>query len=359
LSQAATFAAITASLAIAICSYHLIEQPFRRSERKAGPLLIRYALASLLILAASAGLWLSKGLPQRFPALGKFEDAAQVDASTQCLAKRDHPKLFLPCLDASDLRPSVALWGDSHSAALAPGLRPIAQAQGYGFVQLGRSGCLPLTGVAISSTQFPFGMHQCVQFNEEVLQLLIHNPRVQIVVLAGRWSDAFPARNADARLVAAPIRKAGISAPESSAALFRQSLAASIEGLRKAGKQVILIDDVPNFDFDPKMRVISRFLPVREALAQWLGAASSQDSGFGSAGNSAVAAATSAQIRLALEGFRNVPRIDLKPAFCRTAEHCDYRSEDRLYYFDSQHLTADGATHALRDFVLPEPSPAE
>ncbi|MGH9560351.1 MAG: acyltransferase family protein, partial [Terracidiphilus sp.] len=136
---------VALSFGLAVVSYFLIEQPFRRSTQPAGRMLARYALASAILLAACAAVWSSHGFPQRFPALAQMETPGEALRSDPCLAglDRETPNLSPACYDAAADRPLVALWGDSHSAAIAPGLRAKAQAQGYSFAQLGKASCPP------------------------------------------------------------------------------------------------------------------------------------------------------------------------------------------------------------------------
>jgi hypothetical protein len=49
----------------------------------------------------------------------------------------------------------------------------------------------------------------------------------------------------------------------------------------------------------------------------------------------------------------NVQFVELKPALCGADNMCAYRIGDRLLYDDTQHLSANGAAYALRDFHLP------
>jgi len=71
---------------------HLIEQLFRRSTRLPIPLLLRYAAASALLLGACTFIWLTHGVPRRFPALAGMEAAGQALSADPCLAaETDRP----------------------------------------------------------------------------------------------------------------------------------------------------------------------------------------------------------------------------------------------------------------------------
>jgi peptidoglycan/LPS O-acetylase OafA/YrhL len=349
----AALLAVALSLAAAVLSYYLIEQPLRRSTRPAGPLLIRYAMVSLLVLSLCTGVWLSHGIPQRFPELAEIERAAEVPTTDPCLTAHAKLNLKPPCYDASDPRPSVALWGDSHSAALAPGLRSIANAQGYAFVQLGQSGCLPLTGAANRRPNSPLGAQRCMEFNRRSLRLLQADHRVRIVVLAGRWMDSFRPKEEEVWLVTGSGHPKEVPTPDTEKTLFKRFLVTSVQDLQAAGKQVVVLEDVPNFNFDPLLRIRTTHIATRRVLATWMGSLDASDPGSGPADNSVSMAIANTQLRAALDVIGVVPLIDLKPEFCSTGNQCAYRDGDRLFYFDSQHLTEDGAHYALRDFRLP------
>jgi hypothetical protein len=353
LSPAVAFSAIAVCLAAAVISYRLIEQPLRRSTLAPVPLLLRYAAVSLLMLAMCIGF--RKIAPALSPKLSGVEEAvSSARADTHCLAFHDEMNLSPPCYDPSGIRPSVALWGDSHSNALAPALRSIARTEGLGFVQLGHSACLPLAGAAVYQPTDPLNARRCMIFNRKVLEILETDRRIRWVVLTGRWTDAFPRDFRNQWLITDPDRQQVVSDPETSNAIFVLSLAATVNDLVKAGKQVIVLEDVPNFDFDPVLKVRTSFRPLRHALAILIGAPDATDSGFGPAANESSVAVADAQLKIALRDFPTITLIDLRPSFCRNGNQCMYRDGDRILYLDSQHLTAAGAFYALRDFKLPD-----
>jgi len=353
LPATAGWLAIAASLGAATLSYHVVEQPFRNSKRAPGPLLLRYALVSLLILAVCAGLWLSNGLPRRLPQLAEVDREARASTHDPCLAGHDKMNLGAPCYEAAGSRPAVALWGDSHSAALAPALRELAQAQGYDFFQLGHAGCLPLTGAANYTADNPPGAAECMRFNGRALSVIENDPRIRFVVLAGRWTDGVLAPEKVHWLVSDLGHPEAVPSEAASRALFEQSLATSLQGLISARKQVLLIGDVPNFDFDPMMRFRSARIPARRALAAWMGEPSANDPGRATAGNLEMAAQARSQVKLALQGFGDVQLFDPTAELCDTSNQCAYREGEHPYYFDSQHLTREGARRALRGFRFP------
>ena len=349
--QWASYLAIVAAFAAAVLSYYFIEQPLRRSTRPPAPLLMRYALVSCGVLAACAALWVSHGLPQRYPQLDQMErDLAKEIKIAPCLIDSDNFPPSPRCYNSAESRPTVAVWGDSHSAALSPGLRTLALSQGYGFAQLGHVGCPPLTGAANYRPGFPQAPQQCINFNRRVLKVLQNNPQIKIVVLVGQWTDSFRQADEDIWMVTDPAHESEKPSPDAAEAIFRQSLAASIQALRQAGKQVIVVQHIPIFDFSPLLRIRTAQIPARHALATWMNAPSASDTGSSPIGRAEAFAESYRQITASVDQFHDVQLIDLRPELCPGESQCDYREGEHVLYSDAHHLTVYGAHYALRDF---------
>jgi peptidoglycan/LPS O-acetylase OafA/YrhL len=366
LPSAAPFLAIAAAFAAAVLSYFFIEQPFRKSARPPAPLLLRYALVSAAMLAVCAAIWLSNGLPQRYPLLARMEAANPPLGADPCLIEddRDQPNLAPACFNPTDPNPAVVLWGDSHAASLAPGLRSVASAQGYSFFELAKTSCLPLTNVLRYIPLIPAQAVHCLNFNRKVLGLIQADRNIRIVILTGGWAACFERTREGGWLLAdttrQPRNSSPVPSPSANQALLVQSLRSQIQTLRAAGKYVLLLEDVPNFDSDPMARVQTAHIPARHALAGWLRVESASDNVLdpGFAPNNADTAVDPLAIdalQKAVPAQDGAQLVDLKPSFCLDPSHCAYRDGDRLLYFDSGHLTAYGAQFALRNFRLPAP----
>ena len=349
------FAAIAVAFAAAVLSYHFIEQPFRRSTLAPRPLLLRYAAVSAGLLAACAAIWLSHGLPQRYPQLAQMEAANPALSADPCLVDNDddRPNLSARCYDPADPRPSVVLWGDSHAAALAPGLRSAAAEQGYGLIQVNKAACLPLTGALRYIPLIPAQAERCLAFNRKVLSLLQSDHRIRIVILAGDWAGCLDRTFERGWLTADLAHASTIPSLDAVRSLFIDSLRAQIETLRAAGKVVLVLEDIANFDFDPLERVRSARIPARRILSRWLGAADAGDTGFAPNGVASADALANLTLRQAVPSEDGAELIDLKPALCATPGLCAYRDGDRLLYADSGHLTPHGAQYAVRNLRLP------
>jgi hypothetical protein len=140
---------------------------------------------------------------------------------------------------------------------------------------------------------------------------------------------------------------------EASRQLFAQSLTASIHALQAAGKQVILFQDVPDFEVDPLWKVESQRIPVRRELAALLRLSDAADPGFASPRPDPDVALSAALLQQTAS-LTGAALVDLNSALCSTPAQCAYRTGEDMLYTDTSHLSTDGALYALRNFRLPE-----
>jgi hypothetical protein len=194
---------------------------------------------------------------------------------------------------------------------------------------------------------------RCLSFNRKVLSLLQSDGRIRIVILAGDWAGCLDRTWKRGWLTADPAHASAIPSLDAVRVLFLQSLTAQIQTLRAAGKAVVVLEDIPNFGFDPLDRVRTARIPARGILTGWLGGADAGDSGFAPSAVASVDALAGAALRQAVPSEDGVELIDLKPALCTAADRCAYRDGDRLLYADSGHLTLYGAHYAVRNLRLP------
>jgi hypothetical protein len=346
----ARIVAVLLSFGFAVLSYYLIEQPFRKSLLAPLPTIARYAGIGIALAAVFAFVWKDGGLRVRFPGLQQL----QAEAPSRCIVDygRGTPDLSAHCYPALNNTPSIALWGDSHSAALAPALRSEIVSRGYRFVEFGKSSCLPLAGVAKYVPAHPRVVEECVQFNQIVLKTIVADSAIRTVILAGRWADPFLDGNVEP-LLEVNFSRAHRRPPASAmAGIFADALSKNIAALQAGGKRVVLVEDVPNFDFDPLCSMLTAQIPVRRLLASWM-ARGNDTPGFARASFIDAAGRSDEALKSVRVRFQDVDLIDLRPEFCDGSGLCAYMHGGRLLYSDGQHLTADGAFYALRDVSLP------
>ena len=122
----------------------------------------------------------------------------------------------------------------------------------------------------MSFRSHPLVADECIRFNDEALNLIEGDSRIRVVILAGRWAGPFSESNANP-LIPVEGGKHDSYPSHSIPILFLESLSASVQRLQRAGKHVIIFDDVPNFDFDPVLRFRTDHILPRHALTVFLG----------------------------------------------------------------------------------------
>ncbi len=224
-------------------SWRYVERPFRAHQIAGrGPAGALVAGGATIAVACAASLVLLSGLPARLP--GKvvaIAAAAQAPGEQpNCFAQPGSAVDSVACLDDPKGRPKIILWGDSHALQFVDALSAVAAPKGFAVRLSGRASCLPLVGVQLS--RFGKADQSCAAGNAKVLAQIVADPDVRTVVLSGRWARlSFPMSDPESQQL-----MSGNGAKE--AGLFARSLLGMIDQLRAAGKRVVLVGDVPEFD---------------------------------------------------------------------------------------------------------------
>jgi len=227
----------------------------------------------------------------------------------------------------------------------------MASDDGYGFIQLSKSSCLPLVGAALYLPQRPSVAKECLHFNSQVKDLIVSDQRIRIVVVTGKWAAPFHEGNAYP-LISASLPETTAPSIATIRDTFAESLFASVVALRSAGKRVIVLDDVPQYNFDPLLRYRSARIPLRHALAVWM-KNGDDDDGLAAPAFVSAANTTSELLNLTVGKLPGVQILALKSSFCNQRNLCVYMESGQLLYADDNHLTLEGTKIALQTFRLP------
>ena len=339
------------SCGIGYLSWKYIERPFRRSELPRNLLLRRYAVAVAIALVPALALLESDGWPQRFsPVLASIEQQSLSLTQDPCIVSygTESPNLSAYCVPPPDQHPAVAVLGDSHGAALSLAMRQLAALQGLRFVELTKSSCPALAGISRFIPTHPGHREECAAYAHKAFDVLAADTTIKTVIIAGFWSANFSLERIGERFVRDDETVTSVSAPES-----RENLAWGIDRvvgrLQQAGKRVILIKDVPLFNFDPLRRTIANFIPARRALStifslrRNLGEEEAAGVDFtNEADESAAIIDRIAQNRPLLQV------VDFRGTLC-VANKCRFADGQDLFYTDYQHLSEVGAMRVLTD----------
>ncbi|BAM90585.1 putative acyltransferase 3 [Bradyrhizobium oligotrophicum S58] len=211
-------ALLGACTTLALTSFYLIEQPGRRA---AWPITARaLAATGAAALAASAIVIWSSGFPARLSpqqqALAGFlsyDHTSIYEDGTCFLSPGQTFEALQPACLARGRRATVLLWGDSHAAHLAYGLkRALPQAT---LLRATMAQCAPY--------QEPGQSAACTDYNGR-LPGLVRDLAPDTVILSGNWT----------RTAMAPAARA--------------SLLATIRSISDAGSKVLVVGPSPQFD---------------------------------------------------------------------------------------------------------------
>lgn len=323
-------------------SWYYVERPARRARGDVASLRqwggAVAVVAPLCILVGLFGGW-----PARLGPQGR--EIAHVLASNPgaaCLTSEndDRPITTGPCVIPAS-KPGMALLGDSHAAALAPALRAQTIGSGRAWVQWTKSACPPLLGAARSQPGHPDETRACMAYNHAAITAIAADPMIDTVVLTAFWEAPFDTR---ARRLGQVYTDGRADRPGE--AVLADALTRTLATLTSAGKQVILLGDVPYLPVNPVGELYAMHLPARSALQTLFSPAWHAHDGL--IPRSAVGQATRAPAILA-QAARRTPGVFYRPLdeiLCsRTA--CRFALGGVPLYRDPQHLTTHGAAFVM------------
>lgn len=275
LGRVQSIAAIAVSFALAILSWRFVEQPFRGHAARVGrkPLFVAAGSAIAVCIAVGIALALGRGLPQRY------------DADTRrILAEADYEPMRASCFNLSPAKiargglcrfgaphvdPTVLLWGDSHADAIVPGVLAAALAQGKAGLVAAHGHCAPFVGVTLPDPS-------CRPFNDAVARIA-QSRNITVVLLDARWATytdaASSVHDTPNNDMASAARATAQSAANARA--FADALTGTIRLVEGAGKRVIIIGPVPDFQQSvpielAKMRIWRQNWDIAPTRSQFL-----------------------------------------------------------------------------------------
>lgn len=254
-------AAIAVSFALAAVSWRYVEQPIRHGSRLPTRRSVFGAAAMVTAATAVVGAVILRfdGLPDRLPARVLAALAPQQDRSpffsATCFSDNRTlaagrpvagPDMGCAIGDRGAPAPSFAVWGDSHAAAMAPGIDAAASAAGQGGLFLGRGGCPPLIDYDNTSDKAARRV-ACREHNAAALRM-VEERGIALVFLVARWPREVLGgeygNEGPFYDPAVPVRVTDRSVPVAAA------LDATLASLRAPGRRVVLVMDVPEPGYD-------------------------------------------------------------------------------------------------------------
>ena len=336
LSIAESGAALAATLILSLVSYHGIEVPVRSGSLFPSRSRVFQASAAGLLVVGAIGIAAvnSDGFPSRFSGAALQYAAAARDnrAWDKCMPALERFDVNSICRFGNPgAEPSFLVWGDSHAAALAPGVDARASTLGISGWVVGYNRCASLVGAAPmqrNRDDFP-----CVLIAEKVLKL-VRDHQVKHILLASRWDtyisgwerggsetlqDLTLSFSADGR------RSTGLEA-------FRLSFEETIRRLRALGADVWVLKQVP-----------PQLVDVPSALAKTVYFGRNPDTLRRSYGDIERRRAEADSVFSLFRHSPGVSFIDPAKKFCPGNSPCLIAVEGRALYSDGNHLSTFGS----------------
>jgi len=315
--------AVALSILLAWLTFRFVERPLRFGG---GGRLKAIGLAGAILVLGVSGLAIfqMKGLPSRpindFGAvkLGTYGHDAFFDAMSERHA---------PCADASlrtaallyeghircfQSRPGdgvdIALIGDSHAEHLFPGL---AEALPGRTIAYYIKAATPLISVPDYRA---------------IYARVLQDSAIRTVIIAAHWKT----------------RQTGLGLGRN----FEAELADTLRRLGEAGKRVYLVDDVPDFAFDPSRCKLPGLFGKTRTCSQ------------PAAAYEATVAATVPVLERAAAGVPGVRLLRIGPGFC-SGGACAMEQQGVLFYRDDNHLNLEGSRHVGRLLLQQAPGLAD
>jgi peptidoglycan/LPS O-acetylase OafA/YrhL len=273
---------IALSILLSWLTYRFIERPIRFGNLIVETKKVPLALCAMLLATALLGgyAYQRDGFDSRFPkfiqALLKNQPKLDEGWRTgECILDQGHPSSeFSPSCVDKDKRPLLFLWGDSHAAALYPGLKHLQDTDAYSFGVAQRTGavCPPIIG----DTR-PW----CNEINTDSFKL-IKELKPDIVMMYAYWSHGLDGKGGFAGLydltkldaTVAELKKIGVkkvilmgpspywknSLPHNIVETWKKTKSVAKPPLRMSYGEFGLVAELPLYD--KQMREIAKRLEV-------------------------------------------------------------------------------------------------
>jgi peptidoglycan/LPS O-acetylase OafA/YrhL len=250
------------------------------------------------------------------------------------------------CVFWPELKPQVALWGDSHGIAIMDVLATSLKNLGVGTVNLSRPSCRPIPMIYNGNQSF------CGQRSQEIFEYLLSDASPPVVILHARWNRLFEQTSFDNMEGGAEGRggfgvkvfaaDSGPAVPLT-AADVGERLRLSVEKLRAAGKTVLILASIPEAGWN---------VPIMM----------SKNMAFG--GGPDRPFTTSARVfadrdRRSVTQFRKLAElsgvhlVEPSKSLCNTTlvGRCLLEANQKPLYRDDDHLSRDGANLVVGDML--------
>lgn len=335
-SQEAVLGAVMLSVVFGYLSWRYIETPFRVRRFEDLKTVKRYAAGIMAVVAVSLGLHQIAGSPLRLSDdVRRFDADATADKGYPCLVNAGAvaPSPLPLCNQAKAGGSNIAVFGDSHAAALGRTGTAVASERGLGAVVMAKQNCRPLLGVSVYRSKEPDLTGKCSAFLDAATKRLTDDPSIQRVIVGGLWGTPLKEGGPTKYIGTSDATKDISGLP-----LLEAGLAGLTRQLSQAGKNTILIQDVPFLSVDPVRATLIEAIPARKFVAELIGG-NLEKPGFDSEAHQDVALKSMFD---KLAQTPNTSTIEAGASFC-SRDGCRFEENGQLLFYDQNHITRHGA----------------
>ncbi len=239
-SKLVQFSLAAAAFLPAWISLHFVERPFRRRtpSQTRGRVFGVATIATVVLFGFSLLLVGTNGFKDRLTPLEQTLATGAADYSFIKDLDSDDVPAGLHAFGNKDGSPKVLLWGDSHAVAVLPVLDVICSERGVAGQAATSSATVPVLNWWYAGQGYGLN-EKAPAFNRKVVQYVVDQARggnMMTVVIAARW---------EMYLERLEERQA-----------FRDALEATVRVLLAERIPVVLLKEVPKFDFEPPKALV-------------------------------------------------------------------------------------------------------
>jgi peptidoglycan/LPS O-acetylase OafA/YrhL len=345
LNTTETAAALMATLALAMSSFHCIEHPIRSGAWfKSRSRVFALAACGLLGLGLLGIVGVNMdGFPGRFSgaALAYAQGERDRWPWSKCMPALERLTPQNVCrVGVAGATPAFLVWGDSHAAALAPGVDARAKTLGLSGWVIGYSRCPSLVGAA--PMQHARGDFPCTAVADRVMAL-IHDQHIRHVLLVSRWDTYISGWERGgietAQDLTISYTDGGMTYRGDEA--FTRALEETVRRLQAMDVDVWLMEQVP-----------PQLVSVPSALAKAVYLGRDPLSLRRPLADVEIRRASAEAAFAELRRIADVSFIDPAQKFCPNRAPCAIAAQGHSLYEDNNHLTVYGAVWS-RDMLDP------
>jgi hypothetical protein len=235
------------------------------------------------------------------------------------------------------VKPSVAIFGDSHSHPLRPAFDEIGREQEIAFIHNGIAGCPPLVNTYVVNSNYPPKLcHELVQNQVD----FVRANGIKDVFLVARWSlytDGSYRKGSKIFLLS--DTEGGQSDQDRSRKNLRSALKSTLDTYESMGVRVHILTQAPMQLYNPK-QVYGRLndldnLSLEASLKKF-----SVPFSIHAQHQQFVRSIFDSEVNV----FGNAKIIDLDKLFC-DSRYCLIGTPTKSFYSDDDHLSSNGAIH--------------